>query len=289
VIVDQRDQPVPEVLVGLDAIERGGSTKTWTFSDAEGKFALHGDTVEKTVGLMLVKIGFAHVYLHDVSLGSTGVRLVIRRSGTIAGSVALPRDAALGELLVDLREEDGPGNQCCTSVGEDGAFLIEDLQPGRWRVSISPRGSSGALAVVDDVVVRDASTTRIGPIALGEPIYTHVLRVRDTGTHEPLSGRYDIDPPLGDEPDAGPDEPAEFRVMNRTMRRMTQTFEGGELRLVSKQAELDVTLFIEGHRTVKVHSTGDAAEVMVDSGIPIRLRLRGKLPDIPAPWCLKVS
>jgi hypothetical protein len=204
--------------------------------------------------------GFVTDSKRDVRRGDGNVEVVLTRAGALAGWLVLDRGLAHDDVSLVLV---GSTRQVVLPRA-DQTFEVPELSLGTYSLEVRRRGADGRFerepaAVVDDLVVRAGETCR-DPRIQGlriESVFTTLrIRVRDRastplmGAAVSIVGLHDAQPTLSN-------------------------IDGVCLvRCESLPVDLDVSAF--GYARQRIASVDADREVVLDAGIPIRLRTSTK-------------
>ncbi len=198
--------------------------------------------------------------------GDEGVKLLLWRAGTIAGSIVGDPDELEGlSFKVSWRRTDG--EESGFSGGDpDTTFEFTGVPHGIAKVEL--QGSHGAVATIDGIVVEPGVITRLPPIVLGAAKHTVVLTIRDADGQPIDEGWVTM-----------PDKEEEEQFA-----RMAEMFkEHGHADAFSFPRRPSATRFTDGQltlrgeepfRAIAVGAAGFASQVLHDAEGPLTVTLR---------------
>jgi protocatechuate 3,4-dioxygenase beta subunit len=187
-----------------------GGGGEWAVTARDGSYELSG-LGPGTYTVRADASGYVEADRQDVRAGTTGVDFRLGRTGAIAGRVVW-RGAGSPIAGADVRavaqgprrmRGGPPGHDAgpSTRTGEDGRFVLEDLDPGRWVVWADARdrapGSSTSSGDepgrrVDDLVLELGEGATISGVVLSdaerEPVPGATVRLDEVGT-SPMESR----------------------------------------------------------------------------------------------------
>jgi hypothetical protein len=230
-------------------------------SDAEGNFELRSFERPDRVRAA-VKSGSAFLALANWIEGEPGQDdyvLVIPAATAVEGRVLLPDALRADELQLSLKRAGGSGSG--PRLAADGSWSASGLELGPWTVEVRANGSIEALAAVEFEPVADEKV-RAADLDLRA---VRVLRVELTDERgEPLGATGSYAAP-------GSKRANELYVLH------------GRTRLVTMHARIDASFEAPGRLRARVEDVQDGARVVLERGLPLRVRLRDAsvLPSAP--------
>ncbi|MBI1849350.1 MAG: carboxypeptidase regulatory-like domain-containing protein [Planctomycetes bacterium] len=134
-----------------------------TTTDAEGKYRIEKLQPGKFM-LTAAKQGYSADRKREIDAGSESVDFVLRRNGSISGTVTFPSAAGPRNFtvtargVVDPSNPDEPGRSKSRSfTAEDGRFKLDDVPAGVYSVQVNSKNF--APASVDNVAVTEGQET----------------------------------------------------------------------------------------------------------------------------------
>lgn len=209
--------------------------------------------------------------LVDVDAGDRDVRLLLRRTGAIAGRLEVGPDVPPEELRLRVSPVDPDGSleqvrwEASRPIADDGTFSADGLLPGRRTVAVSTTRNTLVLAAVADVFVASGETThdpRLEPLDLRGAVHRFRVVVIPPGPVEDLRGNLRAWSP-GD-----PDEAVGIGLRDGV-------FEG-----IVPWALVDASLSVGGYRSVSLEGLAGDTEVRLEPALEVRLALP---PDVALP------
>ena len=250
----------------------------WT-SEAEGSFELYG--VPTGPKLRLTAVHRERPELLDAEStpldpGTRGVKLQLAPGGTLTGSLKLPEGLLPGDLTVMLSRtvlpEHAAGGRGYTyhqrlALQAGGTLRATGLRPGTYAVSIQPRGGAGALHRVGEVPVRGGEVTsdpRLQGIDLTSGFHLYRLTVAAPEEVGLPGAEVHLTGTAGGQP-----------------WRWRGYVKGDEVRVLSPLPTADLVARARGFRELRRGGVHGAVELLLEPGIPVRIRCRrdGRLPD----------
>ncbi|MDY7231443.1 carboxypeptidase regulatory-like domain-containing protein [Hyalangium rubrum] len=164
VLVDEAGQPVPHIRVFLKERRKGPDDFSLitdgNAADAEGRFSLDAPHEGAWV-LDVSDEGFLQQEV-SVQAPSEGVRMVLSRGATVAGTVTDARGQAVERASVTLwRLEPEEGPERSRQTGEEGRFTLQGVRPGRYMVEATLETPGVDLAVAKAIEVRGAEQAEV--------------------------------------------------------------------------------------------------------------------------------
>ena len=270
-VVDERARPVPGARVrvrrpilagaGGEGARSRVEPELGARADAEGRFELRGDT--DAPELLVQAWHEGHLPGPEVSIapGARALELVLERTGTVEGSLALDGEVPSQSITIDVG-----GRR--TSLRRDASFVAQ-LRPGSYRVTVALAGDPDPLAVVEDVVVLAGETTRdvrLSPIDLrGRFALARIELVDDQGAAVASPGRVRARPHGAAAPVRA------FEI------------EGGRAHVPLRGLALDLEVQVQGYRTARLESVDGDRRVALRRGLPLVLQLGPSFAPPAAP------
>jgi uncharacterized GH25 family protein len=168
VVVDDLGKPVPEVQVTATADVFAGDVVTLAgvasaTTDGAGAFTIKGlpdgaYRLRPTRGNSMGAWGGWDSRGTEAKAGDKNVKLTLPAPATLVGKIALEGGAVPKLASVQL------GYRPATPVGVDGAFRIDDLEPGNWDVRVL--GAEFAQFTKTDVKLEAGKTTDLGTLTV---------------------------------------------------------------------------------------------------------------------------
>jgi hypothetical protein len=291
-VVDAAGTPLSDAGVQLFGGRSGQSEispYSGTITDEEGRFALRILPSQHGSALIAGLPGYRQTKLTGLAYGTPdalSLRIVLRRGGSVSGSVLIDSDAApcLWGLQLRRSPSGALGAQEWISFEASGErFLLEDIEAGTYTLRFGCRG-----AIVADV--RASSSSAL--LSLHE---IEGLRV--------LEGRPCSDPRLESVDLRGKLRRREIRVLDpegqpfgnrhlgfslRTTDGVLHTHRGhstddqGWLRISAPPMILALELGVRGHRIVTLDPTALTQTVRLERGLPVRIELAADAAELPA-------
>lgn len=167
-VVDRAGRGIAGACVAATAVGGHPTARIATFTDANGRFALTG----LATGPLRVEagaVGFSTLGRQPVAAGDSPLVLTLAPTGRIRLTVV---DQA-GDLLSNWNVQPRPAGPaaglrarptCSVTANalRDGAFEIDDLEPGTWTLRVSHREFAPVTSAPIDVVGGAASEARVG-------------------------------------------------------------------------------------------------------------------------------
>lgn len=136
--------------------------------DASGNFAVQGATRAPQLQITAWHESHASGYPIDVSVGSTGVKIVLERGASIAGRVLVDEASLLRRLLVRVgraeKELEPRTGAERTLLGSDGKFALTRLRSGIVHLEVRDRETKEILATIEDVRLSPGERTTDGRV-----------------------------------------------------------------------------------------------------------------------------
>ncbi|MCC6694796.1 MAG: sigma-70 family RNA polymerase sigma factor [Candidatus Hydrogenedentes bacterium] len=187
-IVDDSGAPV----VGAQ-IRASGSGGPQPPSDKDGSFTVHG--IERSqCDLIIQARGYAEQRIEDISTGTTELRVVMERIGSVQGRVI---DGRTGQPVPEFEvavtapevfeRENGANLRYTRFVNDTGVFGVDNLSPGVYVVTARAAGLFPASA--ESVMVSGQATT-VPDLVLGPGADVHVTVVNSQGQPLPDAAVY---------------------------------------------------------------------------------------------------
>jgi hypothetical protein len=129
-VVDGRDAPVAGAKVQLEASSRTA------MSDHDGQFTLRGLPAAAT-SVAALHPGRGRSIAQAIAEGTADpapIVLVLRGSGSVAGTIATP-DPAQARTMITMRRKGDPGQPLVARAADDGSFRFADVAEGQYAVS----------------------------------------------------------------------------------------------------------------------------------------------------------
>lgn len=158
-IVDPDDRPIPGALVLAFT-----TYSTAVNTDSAGKFAISG-MLDQEISLIVSAPGFGTRHVWGLRPNTEGVQVQLARGGSVRGRFSA--EAPPGPIQVALtRYETSLGRDMQrfpkVDFGEDGTFLLSDLDPGVYRIDAASPGH----ATLDRPTVTVVSGQETGGIVI---------------------------------------------------------------------------------------------------------------------------
>jgi len=194
IVVDEAGEPVANAHVVLQEKKHYGAGHAefyWNwieggeaFTQADGLFALHAAAGD---GEYQVSCLSSDLWCDGVTVrpGATGLQLVLRRGGSLAGKLLADEGIELTDLIVDLNLPDAqpdPFNRNSTQVQHDGAFSVPVLRPGTYGLSLRAASTGHVYLELPGFTVtagEACADPRLNPLDARGLIRGILLRVRD--------------------------------------------------------------------------------------------------------------
>lgn len=147
VVVDENGAPVAgaRVSASVRGTQQFGPGQNAT-SDANGKFELTGLTPGKAT-ISAWATGRIQTSLNDVDVGSTGVRLEMKKGLRSTGR-ATRGGKPLEKATLMFSKVEGSG-RAAAATDEDGKFTVEGLSAGTWKIQAFIRGENNSMEQKD--------------------------------------------------------------------------------------------------------------------------------------------
>ncbi len=156
-VVDESGAPVAGALVNATNEHTGMSN-----SDAEGRFAIYG-LGDNPVNLFATKKGYGTLFARGLAAGSTNVELRLPKGAIIIGRVTGAKPGDFFSVLLYRYEEDLGRELLIRTVpvrnSADGSFMIDDVSPGHYWISIDAAGVT--VPVRAEIVVHSGETVSV--------------------------------------------------------------------------------------------------------------------------------
>ncbi len=267
-IVDEAGAPLagvavqarPQIFYGKEQFYWGWENDLQGRSGADGAFALHGRSDSP---LLRVECSGEGKWCEpaDVPPGSTGLRLVLRTAGSLAGRMILDESASFAGFFLNLRNEAG-GDQDSgpwgAEIREDGTFSFVNLPPGIYALELRPRNAGESLATLEGLLVEAGAAcadARLQPFdARGQARFLHVRAVDENG--QPLQ---------------------HFQVVEKRADGSRQHFWANQDEVMIPQRDLpsDLMVMMEGRLTVHLEDVSADCQASLLPGPRIRIVLSG--------------
>ncbi len=241
-----------------------------TVTDASGRFELRGCFDATRVRLLVQGPGLGLTTL-EADPGTSGLRVVLSPSGSIAGSVIVgglvrPRDLF---VIASIPGEapDQSGGPRLVVPRADGSFAMEGLAEGTYRIEIKARGTDPVAFAVDGVRVAPGETTadeRLQGIDLSKRLFACELTVL-APDGKPLATEVNVSWKASD---------------SAVEVRGGRWSPSGSAKIVSPHEFLDATVDVDGFRRAHPERISGRRDVRMTPGLPVRVVLRG---DVRAP------
>lgn len=275
IVVDHTGKPVQEAELRVQArpVAAGGKSGELRevrgvrgSSDASGRFQLHGVTPPADLFLAATAPGFLPQDNVPFLLGSDGVRIALEAAAGLAGSVRLDDVVTAPDVVVELRSGGNSQVERLQVRGPIGVFQFDSLPPGGATVAVRLLGEAEGLLVAD-LLLKPGEITR-------DP------RLQEVDLSK---GRSVVHFTVVD-PEGRPAKDARVAVLNG---KDQTSFEGymlssGKGRVVTRVRPLEVLLFGDGYRSLRVPDLVDGATVTLPPLLRVRIRLPAACP-LPAP------
>jgi hypothetical protein len=181
VVVDDLGRPIVGAKVATlvrDAWKFGPVDRS-AVSETDGAFRIGGITSGR-YGLNASAEGHEAVYGVEAWAPSDGLRIVLRRTGTLSLSVRAPTGVARpAQITVAVRRPDTPSKSLYTFDWTDAPIVLP-VDPGPWRVEIAADGFHTATRAAD---VAPGAESSVGVVVFGDRVaFTgHVVDARGRG------------------------------------------------------------------------------------------------------------
>jgi protocatechuate 3,4-dioxygenase beta subunit len=161
VVVDESGQPIfgAWVNAGSQTMPMQRSAR----SDKDGRFEITG-LPAGTVRIDAGAPGRPGVHLEKVDTGTTVLRVVVPRGGTIAGRILDSGGGPWANQGLQFRQTEGGSNQGWTQTNAEGRFTSEPLAEGTYELSVwraKPDGSGGEMVRIGAAKTGESVELRI--------------------------------------------------------------------------------------------------------------------------------
>ncbi len=150
-------------------------------SDASGRFELYGRSMQGAI-LMQARLDERKSEQVEILPGARDVRLVLARTGEIAGRVLSDPSIPLRALGIQIVGSSGEHSGEILPLAEDGSFVIRGVMPGSYTVCLMRSDSWDRIECFEDVLVRGGEVTRdrrLDPLDLTASLRAYRLTVQD--------------------------------------------------------------------------------------------------------------
>ncbi len=165
-VVDTDGQPLAHIGISLlnpgRPNPRHGSTAAYARSDEDGRFVLDATSP----GPYVIDIQDESVLPEqlEVRAPSEGIRVVLRRGGSVSGTFTDDQGIPVTQGWVELWELGGKGGAVRTAhVDEVGHFLLRGLAPGRYMLEATLLAASVDRSTALPVEVKDGEQVEVSP------------------------------------------------------------------------------------------------------------------------------
>ncbi len=273
VVVDEAGEPMSNAHVVLQEKKSYGPGATefyWSwiqggevFTQADGAFAVHAAV---DGGEYLVTCMSSDFWCEGqmVTPGATGLRLVLRRGGTLAGTLLADPDVDLTDLTVELTDPAAapdPFGRNSAAVGRDGAFSLRALPPATYTLRVRG-GNSGhnylELSGFTVVAGEACADPRLTPLDARGMIRSILVRALDA--------------------DGKPIQQFSVFVIRPDGEINNEYAHGGELRLPLADPSADLIVQSDGY--LRAHLTGVSGDQTVTLQRAPRVRIQVTNPEL---------
>ncbi len=134
-------------------------------SNRKGEFAVYGTCTD---GEFILQVDGAPKFLRETvraHQGQEGIRVLLRKGGTLKAHVILPGSLTEADLQIELKGDDE--NRRRFNLEKDGALRAERLEPGAYDLKISLKNSpQGLLYSKKSIEIISAGTVDLGEVIL---------------------------------------------------------------------------------------------------------------------------
>lgn len=283
-IVDLAGAPLPKAQVSVsfkrfygeehDDFWWSGIRPASVTVDSDGRFELRGH-LGAEVDELLVNASLQGYYREDGGVsclpGSTGVRIVLARGGSLAGSLVVDPGIPVTELELelDIEQADSSWTQD-VNPDRDGSFEWDSLEPGVATVSLTAPGEEAPIFEIGGLDVRPGAENRdprLQEIDLRGRLLSFTITAVDG--------------------DGDPVERLEVRDAADPDRRLYRSWRGETIRVWSSRPALDLVVSAPGYQPKRLANVRTHQHVVLRTGPRVRLVLSGASPPVN-PYSLEV-
>jgi hypothetical protein len=209
-VVNESGEPLSGIHVSVQNRHRLGTGFFWVsaqdadaIAGPEGGFVLYSDEPGDQF-LLTGQCAEFWCQPEEIARGTSGHKLVMRRSGSLTGTVLANDRACLSGIFLELKPRDEPDHtEPMRNVHpkRDGAFEFRELEPGIYRLLVKRSFGGELLYAMPDLVIQPGVTCvdpRLNPYDLRGKIRSLLISAVDTGGR-PISkfSVYDVTIPDG--------------------------------------------------------------------------------------------
>lgn len=269
-VVDTANRPVAGATFRLRILAKVPDGELWpavrtsgtAHTGVDGEFALHLPLGEAVPGddlrLTTLAGGFADDRDRDVRRGASDVEVVLAAAGGLAGSLELDEGLGFDDVFLIL---DGPAREP-VQLRSDATFERQALVPDVytlevWRLGPDRRPESRPAALVEGLVVRAGETCRdprVQDLFVENPLPTLRIRVVDRASRPLVHAVASV---------RGVDE-----------LRPATSGSDGVCRVRVEELPVDLHVAAFGYAPEELFGVDSDREVVLEAGIPVRLRVR---------------
>lgn len=243
----------------------------------DGSFTCYGEVTDREYALRVMRQEYVPVELLPFEPGDRGLEIVLRTEGRLEGSVIVPEGISPERIGIEVRTtgDSKPFNwRAAERPHPDGRFNLPRLTPGTFDVFFHLDQESGPVHSVQGVVVEGGGTTddsRLQNVDLRSILYAFELDVvAEDG--ESVSGPHIAFRPAG-----------ETTVPRRVV------FDSGSGTLVTAWPEIDIEVRAHGYRASRLEEVHGDRRIVLQAGIPVRIRLSDDVELPKAPFELRIA
>lgn len=237
-----------------------------TATDRQGAFAIRGRVEDGELGLGAQREGYySEADPTSFVLGATDVELVLNTGGSVAGNVVVDEHVPFDAVNVYLDRGDEQGHDYA-HVDDEGEFEFLSLSSGSFDLVVELEGTHEEVRRIEGVSVEaggDSEDARLRDIDLrGSITYVALTLVDEDG--DPVEGaQIWVDPTgeAGDSPDL-------------------HAWDRRPVRIATGKPSVDLRIEANGYRRVELEDVSSDREVVLASGIPVRVVV-SPAPSLP--------
>ncbi len=256
-------QPMPNRPNGYQgwSIDMGGSVTT----NRKGEFVVYGTCSDDEFSLQVVRVpNFLNERI-EAHKGQEGIRVLLRKGGTLKAHVVLPGSLTSDDLRINLKANDK--DKRYLNLEKDGTLRAERLEPGAYDLEIALKNSRRALLYSKKSIhLAAGATVDLGEIILktkGNTVTLNLLepKLRGMSSRRPRAEIYRVEV-VARRP--GTEEVIARISMWRDAKKTT----------FLPEVPCDLTVSCSGYRDLLIEDVvGGQVDIRMKKGIPVKIKV----------------